>query len=244
MNDFVTDRRAMIGAGALLAGSAAMVAPKTASAQSGGAKWEPKREALDDWYDLPGTLHRMLFDTTSVAQLRGALGYANNCYFVTWKDYGQKPQDLGMILILRHFSTPFAFNDAMWKKYGKLFAEQLELKGNEAIRATTVNPFLTDPPADAPPAKDAKPKEAPKPEDQFNEVTLGSFGRRGARFAVCALATKGVAGGLASKTKGDAKAIEAELIANLIPGGHMVPAGIIAVNRAQERGYTPAVVID
>jgi intracellular sulfur oxidation DsrE/DsrF family protein len=30
--------------------------------------------------------------------------------------------------------------------------------------------------------------------------------------------------------------------ANLIPGARIVPAGIIAVNRAQERGYTAASV--
>jgi intracellular sulfur oxidation DsrE/DsrF family protein len=29
-----------------------------------------------------------------------------------------------------------------------------------------------------------------------------------------------------------------ELTENLVPNGHMVPAGIVAVNRAQERGYT------
>ena len=34
-----------------------------------------------------------------------------------------------------------------------------------------------------------------------------------------------------------------ELTENLIPNAHMVPAGIVAVNRAQERGYSFAYVI-
>ena len=33
-----------------------------------------------------------------------------------------------------------------------------------------------------------------------------------------------------------------ELAANLLANSHLVPAGIVAVNRAQERGYTFAYV--
>jgi intracellular sulfur oxidation DsrE/DsrF family protein len=32
--------------------------------------------------------------------------------------------------------------------------------------------------------------------------------------------------------------INEELIANVVNNSHMVPAGIVAVNRAQERGYS------
>ena len=39
-------------------------------------------------------------------------------------------------------------------------------------------------------------------------------------------------------TGGDADTIYNELAANLIPNSHLVPAGIVAVNRAQERGYS------
>ena len=42
---------------------------------------------------------------------------------------------------------------------------------------------------------------------------------------------------------GNADAIFKELTENLIPGGHMVPAGIVAVNRAQERGYSFSYVV-
>jgi hypothetical protein len=41
---------------------------------------------------------------------------------------------------------------------------------------------------------------------------------------------------LAGKT-GDAKAIEAELAANLIPNARMVPAGVVGVQRAQKAGF-------
>ena len=41
---------------------------------------------------------------------------------------------------------------------------------------------------------------------------------------------------LAGKT-GDAKAIETELLANLVPGARVVPAGVVVVQRAQKAGF-------
>jgi intracellular sulfur oxidation DsrE/DsrF family protein len=52
------------------------------------------------------------------------------------------------------------------------------------------------------------------------------------------MATGRLAGTIAQATGSTAEAITAELTANLVPNAHMVPAGIVTVNRAQERGYT------
>ena len=42
---------------------------------------------------------------------------------------------------------------------------------------------------------------------------------------------------IAKAVDGNTDAINAELIANLASNSRTVPAGIVAVNRAQERGY-------
>ena len=42
---------------------------------------------------------------------------------------------------------------------------------------------------------------------------------------------------IAAKTGGTPEAIFAELTGNLVRNGLMVPAGIVALNRAQEHGY-------
>jgi uncharacterized protein (DUF927 family) len=68
--------------------------------------------------------------------------------------------------------------------------------------------------------------------------TIDSVTRRGTRFAVCDMATHFFAGQVAMMTKGNADAIYKELVANLIPNSHMVAAGVLAVNRAQEYGFT------
>ena len=43
---------------------------------------------------------------------------------------------------------------------------------------------------------------------------------------------------IARAVGGNAEAVNKELIANLVSNARMVPAGIVAVNRAQERGYS------
>lgn len=63
--------------------------------------------------------------------------------------------------------------------------------------------------------------------------------KRGTVVAVCGLATKFFAGQLASKGKGSADAIEAELKANLVVStARVVAAGVVVTNRAQENGFT------
>jgi intracellular sulfur oxidation DsrE/DsrF family protein len=60
--------------------------------------------------------------------------------------------------------------------------------------------------------------------------------------AVCGTATRFFAGIAAGKSGMTADAVYRELVANLVRNSHVVPAGIVAVNRAQERGYTFAYV--
>jgi intracellular sulfur oxidation DsrE/DsrF family protein len=68
--------------------------------------------------------------------------------------------------------------------------------------------------------------------------TIPSLVQKNVQFAICNMATRFVAGVIAEKTKGNADAIYRELSSNLIPNSHLVAAGVVAVNRAQERGYT------
>ena len=52
------------------------------------------------------------------------------------------------------------------------------------------------------------------------------------------MATHFFAGGIAAQAGGNGDAVYKELVANTIPNSHMVAAGVVAVNRAQEYGYT------
>jgi len=181
---------------ALAMGGLAMAQVKSAPA----SRFEPARHDKDDWLDqIPGK-HRLVVDTTSPDAFRDGLLFASNFILANRNDYGLQNQDLAVVVVARHLSTEFSFNDAMWAKYGASFAGQAK-----------TNPHA---------------------------ASLAPLATQGVQFAVCAMATRRLAGTIAGAVKGNTDAIFAELSANLVTNGRMVPAGIIAVNRAQERGYT------
>ena len=219
----------MIGAGAvaLAAGFAAACSSGAKSETNGSQAYSPAPEDKDSWLDKQGTRHRMVFDSVSADGGPEALGFANNFIHINESDYGVKPDQLGVVVIFRHGSTPYGYNNAVWAKYGKQFATQMKLKDKMATRAATMNPVLAKAPGGEP---------LPKGLEWVADYTLSDLAPKGVRFAVCGLATKVIASMLAGKT-GNADAIEEELKSNLVPGALMVPAGISAVNRAQEHGY-------
>jgi intracellular sulfur oxidation DsrE/DsrF family protein len=69
---------------------------------------------------------------------------------------------------------------------------------------------------------------------------LDGLVKRGVHLAVCQMATRRIAGTIASGTGQNVDKVFVELAANLVKNAHLVPAGIVAVNRAQERGYSLA----
>lgn len=91
-------------------------------------------------------------------------------------------------------------------------------------------------PAMAESLKLADPKLTANP----HRVQLEALIRRGVHYAICNMASRRYAGLIARTVDGDADAVYKEMVSNLIGNAHLVAAGIIAVNRAQERGYSIA----
>jgi intracellular sulfur oxidation DsrE/DsrF family protein len=207
----------MTAVGAALGGGTA-----AAQTPAPAARWQPGRHAQDDWLDQVAGQHRFVFDTTTFAGLGGAMFYASNFFLANQTGYGLGSADLAVVLVLRHDSTVFAYNDAIWTKYGTVIAEHGDLKDPATKQAPKVNIY------------NAASLVAQLPSQG---TTLDSLLKRGVHLAVCQMATRFIAGGIAQATNGSADAVYNELTANLVANSHMVAAGIVAVNRAQERGY-------
>jgi len=62
--------------------------------------------------------------------------------------------------------------------------------------------------------------------------------KKGVQFAVCSTSTRGIAARISKVNGIEIDSIIKEIAANLIGNSRMVPAGILAVNRAQEHGYS------
>jgi hypothetical protein len=204
---------------ALAAGGVAMAQEKAAAA----ARWEPARHAKDDWLDKPATKHRLVFDTTTPDGLGEALVFAANFIRVNQADYGMASNDLAVVIVVRHRSTPFGYNDAIWAKYGTPMAAQAKFEDPKTKMAPKANVYNSLDYGDLLPNRN---------------MTLDSVFKQGVQLAVCSVATRVYAGTIAAALGGNADTINSELIANLAGNARMVPAGIVAVNRAQEHGYS------
>src|SRR3546814_13590835 len=126
--------------------------------------------------DKPGTRHRLMFDTTAPAAVASAIFYANTYYAANKSGYGLDPQQLGLMIVLRHIATQFGYNDAIWAAHGAFFAGALQREGAQARRAPPGNPPLSPTPASdmgAPQGTDGG--DAPLPRD--SERNNGAEGR-------------------------------------------------------------------
>ncbi len=207
-----------IGVGLLAAG-----AFSATQAQAQTARNQVVQHPEDNWLDRPNSAHRLVIDSTTPEGGGGALAFANNFFEANRTGYRLEAPSIAVVVVLRHFSTPFAYNDGMWSKYGAVF---------------TAPTMFTDP----------KTKQPPKI-NVYNAagygfslpnfgVTIDAAVKQGIQFAVCDMATHFFAMQVAESAKISPDAAYRELTANLIPNAHLVAAGILAVNRAQERGYT------
>jgi intracellular sulfur oxidation DsrE/DsrF family protein len=187
------------------------------------AAWQPVQHAADNWLDeVPGT-HRIFFDTVTPEGFGDAVFYANNYLDASARSDGIDAASLAVVICARHHSTAFAYSDAVWAKYGMSLAER---------------DHFTDPRTSKPPVVNVYQASGYGALLRNNGVTLDTILKRGVRLAVCQLATRGRSALIARQTGGKADEIYQELVSNLVPNARIVPAGIVAVSRAQERGYT------
>jgi intracellular sulfur oxidation DsrE/DsrF family protein len=202
-----------VAAVAGLAVSASQVSAQPAPhASMQPAGFQPARHSQDNWLDeMPG-IHRVIVDSSSLAGGGSALWYANNILSAHVDAYEGSAADYAMIVCFRHLSTPYGFDDGIWAKYGSFF-------NRAADPAPTQNPMNTAGPSSG-------------------GNSIGSSVARGVQFAICGRATRRLAMAIASSTGVTADEAYAELAAGLIPNARMVPAGVVTVTRAQERGYS------
>lgn len=82
----------------------------------------------------------------------------------------------------------------------------------------------------------ATPAPTGNPYNSGGRTQLSDLAKRGVQFMVCGTASRGLAGRIAGQD-GDTDSVMKEMAANLIPQARIVPAGVIGVTHAQERGF-------
>ncbi len=211
----------------LVAGGRADAAQAPARAASGADAWIG---------EVKGT-HRCLFDFPqhkNGAPLLHILNYLN-----TYSEaYKSAPGTVGAVgtfySIGNQSSIALGFNDAMWAKYG--LGEYLGLK-DKGGKAYTRNAFR------APTADDVhlliqafQTPNIPELAGAVPAIGIESLQKMGTKFLVCANALGAWCLELQARGKGKADEIEKDLRANLLPGVTIVPAMVIAIEKAQAAG--------
>ena len=223
-------RRAFVGQlfGAAAAAGLSMAGTRAAAAEPSGA---------DAWLgEVKGT-HRCLFDfpqhKNGFPQLH-ILNYLNT-YAAAYK---AEPGQVGAVGTFYGVGTqasiPLAFNDAMWAKYG--LGEYTGLKDADG-KAYTRNVFNRPTPKDLHLLMQAVGTPMiPALADAIPALGIESLQKMGTKFILCANALGIWCLELEARGKGKAPEIEKELRANVLPGVTIVPAMVIAIEKAQEAG--------
>jgi len=229
-----TDRRSFLGrmigatATAAMAAGASLALPRTAHAAESGA---------DGWIQDVKGAHRCLFDFPQHKNgfpLLHILNYLNT-YATAYKAGPGQVGAAGTFYgVGSQSSIALAFNDAIWAKYE--LGAYTGLK-DAAGRPYTRNPFHRPTPNELHLLMQAVDSPTiPALADAIPALGIESLQKMGAAFILCNNALGIWCLELEARGKGKAAEIDKELRANVLPGVTIVPAMVIAIDKAQEAG--------
>ena len=179
-------------------------------------------EPDEEWLNRLHGKHRQLFDMPNHENGLGLLHVRN--WLTTYNDaYHVPDSDLNAVGTFYGKTIPLGFTDEMWAKYP--LGAAIEVTDPATKAPMTWNMFL-------------HPREGDPFAFGFFDSSIEALMRRGTTFILCNNALNIWVGRLAQGGLGTAEAIRADLVAHLIPGVVIVPAMVIAINKAQERGLS------
>jgi intracellular sulfur oxidation DsrE/DsrF family protein len=202
----------------LAAGAAAFAAGSVAPL---GAQTAPPGETHpnDRWLDALAGRHRQIYDVETADRVSAGLGYARNFLNASTGPYGLADRDLSVVVSLRHGAVPFAFGDAVWEAYR--LGEYASVQDPATSAPARRNPHL---------GQEGSAGSA--------VATLRALRARGVVFSVCGLSFGRMVRELAERGGQGQETVRGALTAGLVPGAVVVTAGVVALNRAQERGFS------
>lgn len=170
----------------------------------------------DKWFDKVKGSHRIVYDASEPHNAFPLIW--TWVYYKTNNDTGSADNDLTAMVVLRHNAIPFAMEDRLWEKY-KL-GEFFKINDNGTQAAAIRNPYWI-------PAENAYPLPGIDGIKKMQE--------RGAMFCVCNMAISVLSGFVAKGMNMDAEEVRKDWLSGILPGVQVVPSGVWAISRAQEK---------
>ena len=207
-----SSRRQFVGT---LAAASGLLAGLPGSTLASNSSTGSPSEA-DAWFKKVKGSHRIVYDAT---EPHGGFPLIWAwVYYQTNNETGSPDTDVTAMVILRHNAIPFAMEDRLWEKYN--FGEMFKVNDNNANAPAIRNPYWMPQGKDFPfPGIDG----------------IKRLQERGALFCVCNMAIS-VYSGFAAQAMGlDAETVRKDWLSGVLPGIQVVPSGVWAVSRAQEK---------
>jgi hypothetical protein len=223
-NDFTrtTDRRGFLGSiatGAATIGLSGLASPNNLHAEE--LFHSTNAEDPEEMFKKIKGKHRIVFDATQPHEIMPFVW--PRVFLLTNEATGSPEKDCGVVVVLRHDAIPYAFEDRLWEKYK--FGEMFKAHDPETKAPATRNPFW-------------KPKPGAFKVPGFGEVAIGinQLQNSGVLFCVCNAAMTVYSAVAASSMDKKADDVKKDWEAGLLPGITVVPSGVWALGRAQEKG--------
>lgn len=193
------------------AGLAALTGGFPAVAEAAGVNARGKDSEHDAWMKAVKGEHRQLFHGIEINE-RAMLMAAN--YLDAYRDaYGAKSGEAGAAIGVHGPALAIGFNDSAWEKYG--FGKSMNVVDSATGEPSARNIYARGGP-----------------------LSVETLQGRGVVFIMCNTGLRLMSQSLAKARNEEAGAVYADLSASRIPGTILVPAMVVAINRAQEAGFS------
>ncbi len=166
----------------------------------------------DAWMQRARGEHRQLFHATGHGD-GAAMLMAANYLDVYASAYGARPEHVSAVIGVHGSALPIGLVDAAWEKY-------------ELGKRMTI----TDPDTKEPAKRNIFAVGGP--------ISIDTVMRRGVVLLVCNVALTRLSGSIATALSSPQADVYNDLKTSVLPGAIVVPGLVVAMNRAQEKGFT------
>ena len=214
-------RRQFLGtvvSGVAAFGLSSVISPLTANA---GNDFSTGSDDPDEWFKQIRGKHRIVFD---VPQANEIFPFAwPRIFLATNAATGTAEKDCSVVVVFRHTAIPYAMEDRLWAKYN--FGQVFKINDPKTNQPSTRNPFW-------------KPNQGDFKVPGLGAVPIGinELQDSGVLFCACNMAVTVYSAAVADAMKLNAEEVKKDWLSGRLPGVQVMPAGIWAINRAQEKG--------
>lgn len=209
-----SSRRAFVGS---LAAGAGMLAGLPSSLAAVPSTDPSVYADAEEWFKKIKGKHRIVYDASEPHD--GMPIIWSWVFYKTNNQTGSPDNDLTAMVVLRHNAIPFAMKDDLWAKYK--FGEVFKINDRTTQAAAVRNPYYD-------------PKDGDFPLPGIDGIQ--KLQSRGALFCVCDMALTVYSGFVAKAANLNPEEVKKDWVSGVHPGVQIVPSGVWAIGRAQEKG--------